>query len=75
MDKESFKQYKKDNPYHVWVYRKDGSKFVGHFQSRKHAMSWAKAAKHPKELIGSETSAGKSRGKRRETGLGFGLFR
>jgi hypothetical protein len=61
MNFKEYKEYKKTRPYHIWVYRDDGSKFVGHFKNRRGALSWAKATKTKKSRLGKVTTASKSR--------------
>jgi len=71
MTPEGFKGYKKDNPYHVWVYRDDGSKFIGHFKNRAEAASWARRGK---ATLGTETTASHTRGHiQRPVAQGFGM--
>jgi len=43
---------------HIWVYRTDGSRFVGKFDSKADARRWAKATN---SRLGEETTAGRKR--------------
>jgi hypothetical protein len=71
MDREAFKAYKARNPYHTWVYREDGTKFVGHFKDKKEAESWAKIGRGVR-ISEKTTSAAKQR-QRRNNNVGFGI--
>jgi hypothetical protein len=62
---KDFKGYKKDNPYHVWAYRRDGTKFVAHFKNKAEATRWSKVT-HSR--LGNVTTASKSRPKRKASG-------
>jgi hypothetical protein len=65
----AFKRWKKENPYHIWVYRGDGSKFVGHFKNKAHAIKYA-----GKQKLGKVTTASKTKKRRSSSGsYGFGL--
>ena len=66
MNRESYKRYKEKNKYHIWVYRDDGSKFVGHFKDRADAKKWA--GKHIR--LGSVTTASKTKRKRSRSRVG-----
>ncbi len=65
--KEAFHKYSKENPYQVWAYREDGSKFVAQFKNKKEAKRWAKITK---TILGKTTTASKSHtGKKIRRGL------
>lgn len=69
MNRERFKEYKEENPYHVWIHHAKG-KIVGHFKNRADVMRWKKASGF-KGTIGTETTAAKTKHKRRRS-HGFG---
>jgi hypothetical protein len=71
-DKERMRLYKKQNPYHIWAYRSDGSKFVAHFKNRKDAEKWA-GNKNIKSRLGKVTTAAQTRKKRSIRHTGYGM--
>lgn len=64
MNAKNYASYKKDNPYHVWVHKDNGTKFVGHFKNRADALNWQKRI-HNAAIIGKPTTASKAKPKRR----------
>lgn len=59
MNRTAYKEYKKENPYHVWIYRHDGRKFVGHFKNKASAEKWQ--VKVGSGKLGNVTAASKTR--------------
>jgi len=64
MNEEQFKDYKRRNPYHIWAYRSDGSKFVAHFRDKREANRWAGKTN---TRLGNTTNASRIKRKRRRT--------
>jgi len=55
-------RYKTENPYHIWAYRDDGSKFVAAFKNRREAVRWSRAIRG---RLGKVTTAAQPKRKRR----------
>lgn len=80
MNRERFKEWKKKNPYHVWIHDdKTGRKFIAHYKDRKEAVQYTGKG----YSVGKETTAAKTTRKRRRPsnsyfgggGFGFPKFR
>lgn len=70
-----FKGYKEQNPYHVWIYREDGTKFVGHFKNKRDAMNWRnRFSKRSKIRVGNVTTASQPRRRPQQRQQSYGLL-